>query len=68
LDDYYAGAEGARRLMKELDRFLQHMLDNIEPADSLTCAIELEVEGGELVSLNKTYRPTRAASGEGQLV
>ncbi len=65
MDDYYAGAEGARRVMKELDRFLQDMLDSVEPADSLTCAIELQVKGGELVSLNKTYRPRRRAQGEG---
>jgi len=57
LDDYYAGADGARRLMRELDSFLQHLVDNIEPAETLSCALKLRVKSGELVSLRKIYRP-----------
>ena len=64
LDDYYAGAEGARRVMKELDHLLQHLLDHVEPAETLTCAIQLRVKGGERVSLKKIYRPTLQALSE----
>jgi hypothetical protein len=65
LDDYYAGAEGARRLMRELDSFLQHLVDNVEPAETLSCALRLRVKGGGLVSLKKIYRPIDMASDEG---
>jgi len=64
LDDYYAGAEGARRLMNELDQLLQHLLDQVEPAETLKCAIQLRVKGGERFSLNKTYWPSAAVLGE----
>ena len=59
MDDYYAGAYGARRLMAELDNFLQHVVDNVEPTETLTCALRLRTKGGELVSLRKIYRPVR---------
>jgi len=65
LDDYYAGAEGARRVMNELDHLLQHLLDHVEPAETLRCAIQLRVRGGERVSLNKTYRPSGSGTGDG---
>ena len=57
MDDYYAGAEGARRLLRELDSFLQHLVDNVEPAEVLTCAMKLRVKGGGVVSLRRIYRP-----------
>jgi hypothetical protein len=57
LDDYYAGAYGARRLMRELDSFLQHVVDNSEPTETLSCALKLRTKTGELVSLRKIYRP-----------
>jgi len=56
LDDYYEGIEGARRLMKELDHLLQRVTDNVGHAEILTCSIELRIEGGERVSLEKSYR------------
>lgn len=56
VDDYYSGPNGARRLMNELDVVLQHLLDNLERADSLKCAIALQLADGESVELNKTYR------------
>ena len=64
MDDYYAGAYGARRLMQELDSFLQHLVDNVEPAETLSCALKLRVKTGELVSLHKIYRPGRPAIDE----
>jgi hypothetical protein len=64
LDDYYAGAYGAKRLMQELDNFLQHLVDNVEPAETLSCALKLRVKTGELVSLRKIYRPAQPTSGE----
>ena len=57
MDDYYAGAYGARRLMAELDNFLQHIVDNVEPTETLSCALNLRTKSGELVSLHKIYRP-----------
>lgn len=65
MDDYYAGAEGARRVMRELDSFLQHLVDNVEPAEALSCALRLRVKGGGLVSLKKIYRPIHVGSEEG---
>ena len=56
LGDYYAGALGGRRLMRELDQFLQHVFDNVGSTESLTCAIELRIAGGESIRLDKTYR------------
>ena len=56
MDDYYEGIEGARRLMKELDHFLQHVTNNVSHAETLKCSIELSIEGGERVSLEKSYR------------
>ena len=56
MEDYYDGVEGARRLMKELDRFLQHVTDNVGHAEAMNCSIELSIEGGERVSLEKRYR------------
>jgi hypothetical protein len=47
MDGYYSGVGGARRLMNELDQFLQNMLDSMELAESLTCAIELTVTEAE---------------------
>ncbi|HET7420293.1 MAG TPA: hypothetical protein VFL27_07920 [Candidatus Dormibacteraeota bacterium] len=64
MDDYYAGAEGARRLLRELDNFLQHLVDNVEPAEALSCALKLRVKSGELVSLKKIYRPVHVDTGE----
>ena len=64
MDDYYAGAVGARRFMRELDSFLQHLVDNVEPAETLSCALKLRVKTGELVSLEKTYRPIHSATDE----
>ena len=49
MDDYYAGAEGARRVMNELDHLLQHLLDHVEPAETLRCAIQLRVRGTDQV-------------------
>ena len=68
MDDYYSGADGARRFMSELDGFLQVLANNVEPTEQLTCDIELHCKGGELVVLNKTYRPTRIATGDGEPV
>ena len=56
MDDYYAGPEGARRLLGELDVLLQHMVDSLDPAESMTCDIALRLENGETVQLNKIYR------------
>lgn len=64
MDDYYAGAYGARRLMQELDNFLQHVVDDVETAETLTCALRLRVKTGELVSLRKIYRPSPPNAGE----
>jgi hypothetical protein len=64
LNDYYSGAAGARRLLTELDWFLQHLVDAIGPTERLMCAIELEVSGGEVVALNKVYRPLRSGVDE----
>ena len=64
MDDYYAGAYGARRLMRELDNFLQHVVDNVEPTETLSCALSLRTKTGELVSLRKVYRPARPADEE----
>jgi hypothetical protein len=64
MDDYYSGADGARRFMSELDGFLQVLVNNVEPTEQLTCEIELQCKGGELVLLNKTYRPARTSSGD----
>jgi hypothetical protein len=58
LDDYYEGIEGARRLMKELDHFLQRVTDNVGHAETLKASIELCIEGGQRVSLDKSYRST----------
>jgi hypothetical protein len=43
--------------MRELDSFLQHVVDNVEPAETLSCALSLRTKTGELVSLRKVYRP-----------
>ena len=64
LDDYYAGAYGARRLMRELDSFLQHVVDNVEPTETLSCALSLRTKTGELVSLRKVYRPAQPTDEE----
>ena len=65
MDDYYEGAVGARRLMNELDHFLQHVLDSVEPAETLSCAILLRFKNGEQVALKKIYRPAvPAADGD----
>jgi hypothetical protein len=61
LDDYYGGAAGARRLIRELDQLLQHVLDNLGDAESLDCSIELKVTGADPVRLEKTYRPAERA-------
>ncbi len=58
MDDYYSGAEGARRLLEELDQFLQWLLDNVEPAESIDCSIALRLTSGERVDLVKTYSQT----------
>jgi hypothetical protein len=58
VDDYYKGIEGARRLMKELDHLLQGVTDNVDDAKMLNCSIELRIEGGERLSLEKSYRST----------
>jgi len=50
--------------MQELDSFLQHLVDNVEPAETLSCALKLRVKTGELVSLHKIYRPGRPATDE----
>jgi hypothetical protein len=68
LDDYYSGADGARRFMSELDGFLQVLVNNVEPTEQLTCDIELQCKGGELVLLNKTYRPARTSTGDAEPV
>lgn len=65
MDDYYSGADGARRFMSELDGFLQVLANNVEPTERLTCDIELQCKDGELVVLNKTYRPAQVATGDG---
>lgn len=64
MDDYYAGAFGARRLMQELDSFLQHLIDNVEPAETLSCSLQLRVKSGEMVSLRKIYRPAQPTTEE----
>ncbi|HET7339186.1 MAG TPA: hypothetical protein VFK22_06530 [Candidatus Dormibacteraeota bacterium] len=64
MDDYYAGAYGARRLMAELDNFLQHVVDNSEPTETLSCALKLRTKTGELVSLRKIYRPAAPTTDE----
>jgi elongation factor P--beta-lysine ligase len=64
LDDYYAGAYGARRLMRELDSLLQHVVDNVEPTETLSCALKLRTKTGELVSLRKIYRPASPKANE----
>ena len=64
LDDYYAGAEGARRLMVELDHFLQQIVENVELAEALSCSIELEVAGGDVIPLKKTYRRRLEQAGQ----
>ena len=64
MNDYYAGAEGARRLIKELDRFLQQVVDSVDSTELLTCAIKLKVRGGDAVSLRRIYRPLHAAELE----
>jgi hypothetical protein len=66
LNDYYSGAAGARRLLTELDWFLQHLVDDIGPTEWLTCAIELELSGGEVVALNKVYRPLHSEVDESE--
>lgn len=40
----------------ELDQFLQHMVENVEAAESLACSIELKLFGADPIPLNKTYR------------
>lgn len=64
MDDYYSGADGARRLIKELDVALQHMVESLDPAASLECDIALRLTGGESVKLNKTYRHRPKAAPE----
>ena len=64
LDDYYAGAYGARRLMRELDSFLQDVVDHSEPTETLSCALSLRTKTGELVSLRKVYRPAAPATDQ----
>jgi hypothetical protein len=56
LDDYYQGIQGARRVLKELDHLLQRVADNMGHVEALNCSIELCLEGGERVSLEKSYR------------
>lgn len=56
MDDYYQGIQGARRVLKELDHLLQRVADNVVDAETLNCSIELRIEGGERVSLKKSYR------------
>jgi hypothetical protein len=63
LDGYYDGIEGARRLMKELDHLLQHIVDSVGRAEALNCSIELRVEGGECASLERSYRSGRHGYG-----
>lgn len=67
MDDYYAGAFGARRLMRELDSFLQHVVDSSEPTETLTCALKLRTKTGENVSLRKIYRPARPTTDQQDL-
>jgi hypothetical protein len=55
LDDYYAGADGARRILTELDAFMQRVLDAVDETEALTCDIELELTTGEVFSLKKSY-------------
>ena len=55
LDDYYAGADGARRRLSELDAFMQRVLDAVDDSEALTCDIELELSTGEVFSLKKSY-------------
>jgi hypothetical protein len=59
LEGYYDGIEGARRLMKELDHLLQHVVNSVGRAEALNCSIELRVEGGECASLERSYRSGR---------
>jgi hypothetical protein len=56
LDDHYEGVEGARRLIEDLDEFLQGLMDNTESIEMLRCLCDLRVAGGERLSLRKTYR------------
>jgi hypothetical protein len=60
LHDYYAGADGARRLMAELDISLQQTIESLEDAESLGCSIELRLNDGEVIPLHKTYRREEA--------
>ena len=50
--------------MAELDNFLQHVVDNVEPTETLGCALKLRTKTGELVSLRKTYRPARTTTDQ----
>jgi hypothetical protein len=50
--------------MRELDNFLQHVVDNVEPTETLSCALSLRTKTGELVSLRKVYRPARPTDEE----
>lgn len=56
MDDYYSGADGARRLISELDVALQHMIESLDSTSSLECDIAVRLANGESVELNKTYR------------
>lgn len=62
LDDYYSGADGASRLVTELDEFLQRAVELVDAAEALTCNIQLELTKGEVISLKKTYKPGREPS------
>lgn len=50
--------------MVELDNFLQHVVDNSEPTETLSCALKLRTKTGELVSLRKIYRPAAPTTDE----
>lgn len=63
MEDYYAGADGARRLMKQLDQLFQHIVDIVEPAESMHCAITIRLDSGEQVELDKTYHQTEQSAG-----
>jgi hypothetical protein len=56
LDDYYAGVEGARRLIAEIDMSLRQTVESLEDAESLVCSIELRLSDGEVIPLRRTYR------------
>lgn len=56
MEDYYDGVQGARRLLNELDLFLQDVTQNVGRLETLVCSIELQVTGGSQVSLERTYR------------